>query len=117
MGEGTDESMELWRERVNQDITDMKNGYNRLDTNQLKIKDDIRDLQTSDKLQEMEIATLKATLVEIKGDTRYIREKMDGDKDAELDRHKNFWWKIVGALVIAALLFYFGIESVNQLTK
>lgn len=117
MGEGTDESMELWRERVNQDITDIKNDYNRLETNQLKIKDDIRDLQTSDKLQEMEIATLKSTLAEIKGDTRYIREKMDGDKDAELNRHKNFWWKIAGALVIAALLFYFGIEGVNKIIR
>lgn len=117
MTEGTDEAMELWRERVNQDITDIKNDYNRLDTNQLKIKDDIRDLQMSDKLQDQEIAMLKATLGEIKSDTRYIRDKMDGDRDSELSRHKSFWWKVVTALVIAALLFYFGIESVNQIIR
>jgi len=117
MGEGTDEAMDIWRERVNQDITDMKGVLNRLNTNQLGMKDDIRDLQMSDKLQDQEISMLKETLGEIKSDTRYIRDKMDGDREAELTRHKNFWWKVVSALVIAALLFYFGIESVNQIIR
>lgn len=78
MGEGTDEAMDLWRERVNQDITDIKNDYSRLNTNQLGMKDDIRDLQMSDKLQDQEIAMLKATLGEIKDDTSWIRRKVTG---------------------------------------
>jgi len=70
--------MDLWRERVNQDITDIKNDINRLNSNQIAIKDDIRDLQMSDKLQDQEIATLKATLNEIKEDTNFIRRKITG---------------------------------------
>lgn len=77
MGEGAGD-MDLWRERVNQDITDIKNDFNRLNTNQLGIKDDIRDLQMSDKLQDQEIAMLKATLGEIKEDTNFIRRKITG---------------------------------------
>lgn len=78
MNEGADANMDLWRERVNQDITDIKSDYNRLNTNQLGMKDDIRDLQMSDKLQDQEIATLKATLGEIKEDTNFIRRKITG---------------------------------------
>ncbi|MCG7345297.1 hemolysin XhlA family protein [Sporosarcina sp. ACRSL] len=70
--------MDLWRERVNQDITDIKNDINRLNANQIGIKDDIRDLQMSDKLQDQEISTLKATLSEIKEDTNFIRRKITG---------------------------------------
>ena len=77
MNGGADD-MDLWRERVNQDITDIKNDINRLNSNQISIKDDIRDLQMSDKLQDQEIATLKATLGEIKEDTNFIRRKITG---------------------------------------
>ncbi len=70
--------MDLWRDRVNQDITDIRNDINRLNTNQLSIKDDIRDLQMSDKLQDQEIAMLKVTLGEIKEDTNFIRRKITG---------------------------------------
>ncbi len=70
--------MDVWRDKVQQDINDLKSGYNRLDTNQSKIKDDIRDLQMSDKLQDQEISTLKATLTEIREDTQWIRRKITG---------------------------------------
>lgn len=77
MNGGADD-MDLWRDRVNQDITDMKNDYSRINANQLGMKDDIRDLQMSDKLQDQEIAMLKATLGEIKDDTSWIRRKFTG---------------------------------------
>lgn len=77
MGEGVND-MDMWRERINQDITDLKNDGNRLGTNQLTMKDDIRDLQMSDKLQDQEIAMLKLTLGEIKEDTNFIRRKITG---------------------------------------
>ncbi len=77
MNEGASD-MELWRERVNQDITDLKNDYSQLDSKQLSIKDDIRDLQMSDKLQDQEIAMVKATLSEIKDDTNFIRRRITG---------------------------------------
>lgn len=77
MNEGAGD-MELWRERVNQDITDLKNDYNQLNSKQLSIKDDIRDLQMSDKLQDQEIAMVKATLSEIKDDTNFIRRRITG---------------------------------------
>lgn len=70
--------MDLWRERVNQDITDLKNDYSQLNAKQLVIKDDIRDLQMSDKLQDQEIAMVKATLSEIKDDTNFIRRRITG---------------------------------------
>lgn len=77
MIEGVDD-MELWRERVNQDITDLKNDLSRIDAVQTKSKDDIRDLQMSEKLQDQEIASLKLTLGEIKEDTNWIRRKITG---------------------------------------
>jgi len=70
--------VDVWKDKVQQDINDLKSGYNRLDTNQSKIKDDIRDLQMSDKLQDQEISTLKATLTEIREDTQWIRRKITG---------------------------------------
>lgn len=77
MVEGVDD-MELWRERVNQDITDLKNDINRLDGGHTKVKDDIRDLQMSDKLQDQEITALKMMLGEIREDTQWIRRKFTG---------------------------------------
>lgn len=70
--------MDMWQDRVQQDINALKNGHSRLDENQLKMKDDIRDLQMSDKLQDQEINTLKTTLSEIKEDTNWIRRKITG---------------------------------------
>lgn len=70
--------MEVWREGVQQDINDLKNKYSRLDQNHTDMKDDIRDLQMNDKLQDQEINTLKNTLSEIKEDTNWIRRKITG---------------------------------------
>ena len=70
--------MEMWKEGVQQDINDLKNKYSRLDQSNTRIKDDIRDLQMNDKLQDQEINTLKNTLTEIKEDTNWIRRKITG---------------------------------------
>lgn len=56
--------MEVWKENIQQDIS--------------RMRDDIRDLQMNDKLQDQEISTLKATLSEIKEDTNWIRRKITG---------------------------------------
>lgn len=70
--------MDVWKESIQQDISDLKNKYSRIDDNQTKMRDDIRDLQMSDKLQDQEIGTLKATLSEIREDTQWIRRKITG---------------------------------------
>lgn len=68
--------MEEWKVNVQQDINDLKNKYSRLNESNSRIKDDIRDLQMSDKLQDQEINTLKITLSEIRDDTQWIRRKI-----------------------------------------
>jgi uncharacterized coiled-coil DUF342 family protein len=71
-------SMEEWQNRVQQDINDLKNSQSRMDVSHAKVKDDIRDLQMSDKMQNQEINTLKENLTEIKDDTNWIRRKITG---------------------------------------
>lgn len=71
-------SVDEWQNRIQQDINELKSGQSRLSATQAKIKDDVRDLQMSDKLQDQEINTLKATLSEIKEDTNWIRRKITG---------------------------------------
>lgn len=109
--------MDVWKDRVIQDINDLKQKQQQNEGELSVVKTDVHKLQISDQLQDREINSLKEVLGEIKGDTRYIREKMDGDRDKKLDRHENFWWKVVAALVIAALLFYFGIEVTQQMIE
>lgn len=70
--------MDVWKNQVQQDISDLKNSQARLNNEQSKMKDDIRDLQMSDKLQDQEINALKATLAEIREDTQWIRRKITG---------------------------------------
>lgn len=70
--------MDLWKNQIQQDISDLKNGQSRINNEQLKMKDDIRDLQMNDKLQDQEISTLKETLKEIRDDTQWIRRKITG---------------------------------------
>lgn len=67
-----------WQNRVQQDITDIKGEQSRISSEQQTMKDAIRDLQFSDKLQDQEIKTLKESLSEIKADTSWIRRKITG---------------------------------------
>lgn len=71
-------NVEEWKNRLQQDINDLKNSQSRYEHDQTKMKDDIRDLQMSDKLQNQEIKTLKEALFEIKEDTNWIRRKITG---------------------------------------
>jgi len=73
-----DVAVDVWQNRVQQDITELKGEQSRLSSEQQTMKDAIRDLQFSDKLQDQEIKTLKETLTEIKSDTQWIRRKITG---------------------------------------
>lgn len=70
--------MDVWQNKIQQDINEIKNAQSLITIDQTKMKDDIRDLQMSDKLQDQEISTLKLTLSEIKEDTNWIRRKITG---------------------------------------
>jgi len=70
--------MDVWQDRVNQDIANLKNSHIQLKDNQDNMKNDIQKLQLSDKLQDKEISSLKETLSEIKEDTNWIRRKITG---------------------------------------
>jgi len=72
------DTMEVWREKMQQDITDLKNSNTHLKSDNEKMKADIQELKMSDKLQDNEINSLKATLNEIKEDTNWIRRKITG---------------------------------------
>lgn len=70
--------MDVWKERIQQDVNELKNSHGRMKDSQEKMKSDIQDLKMSDKLQDNEINSLKATLGEIKEDTSWIRRKVTG---------------------------------------
>lgn len=65
--------MDVWKNQVQQDISELKNGQARVESEQTKMKDDIRDLQVSDKIQDQEISSVKSTLSEIREDTKWLR--------------------------------------------
>ena len=71
-------NVEVWKEKIQQDISELKNNQTHLKNDQDKMKTDIQDLKMSDKLQDNEINNLKATLTEIKDDTSWIRRKITG---------------------------------------
>ena len=70
--------MEEWQQRVNQDISELKQGQAQASSERTKMRDDIRDLQYNDRMQAQEISTLKESLSEIKSDTSWIRRKITG---------------------------------------
>jgi|SRR5690625_1629784 len=76
--DGELDSMEVWQNRVQQDINDLKNNQSQFKNEQTVIKDDVAALKMNDKLQDQEINTLKTTLGEIKEDTNWIRRKITG---------------------------------------
>ncbi len=71
-------SMEVWQNRVQQDINELKSNQSQIKNEQITMKDDIVNLKTNDKLQDNEINSLKNTLKEIKDDTNWIRRKITG---------------------------------------
>jgi len=76
--EGEVAVVQEWQNRVQQDITEIKAGQSQIKSEQQSMKDAIRDLQFSDKMQDQEIKTLKESLTEIKDDTNWIRRKITG---------------------------------------
>ncbi|MEK3887240.1 hypothetical protein [Bacillus sp. FSL K6-3431] len=70
--------MDVWQNRIQQDISELKNNQTQIRSEQLTQRDAIRDLQFSDKMQDQEIKTLKESLTEIKDDTNWIRRKITG---------------------------------------
>lgn len=103
--------MDVWKEKIQQDINSLKIKQDQ-DRKAIELNiSDIQYLKMNDKLQDREITSLKEVLSEIKSDTRYIRDKMDSERDEALTRHRNLWWKVLAAIVIAAIAVYFGIPN------
>lgn len=93
------DNVEVWKEKMQQDINDLKNNHTHLKNEHDKMKTDIQDLKMSDKLQDNEINSLKATLNEIKEDTNWIRRKITG--------------ALISAIITAAVGGIIGIAIAN----
>lgn len=70
--------MEVWKEKVQQDISELKNNQTHTKNEITQIRENIAALQMNDKLQDKEISTIKESLGEIKEDTSWIRRKITG---------------------------------------
>lgn len=103
-------NMDVWKDRVQQDINDLKQKQSQLFSDKEKIEKSVQDLQMSDKLQDREINSLKETLADIKSDTNFIRGRMDKDRDEQLKQYKNLSWKVVGAILTTGVLILLGLQ-------
>lgn len=102
--------MEVWKEKVVQDISDIKQRQRENETSLTSLKSDVHKLQITTQLQDKEINTLKDTLKEIKDDTNFIRKRMDKDREEQLKQYKNMTWKIVVAVITAGVLTFLGLQ-------
>ena len=102
--------MEVWKEKVTQDINDIRQRQRENETSLNAIRSDVHKLQVSDQLQDKEINSLKETLGEIKDDTNFIRNRRDKDRDEQLRLYKQTTWKIVVAIVTAGILAFLGLQ-------
>ena len=102
--------METWKERVVQDINDIKQRQRENETALTNLKSDVHKLQITTQLQDKEINTMKDTLREIKDDTNFIRSRMDKDREEQLKQYRNMTWKIVAAIITAGVLASFGLQ-------
>ena len=102
--------MEVWKEKVAQDISDIQQRQRENETALSSVKSDVHKLQVTGQLQDREINSLKDTLSEIKDDTNFIRRKLDKDKEEQLKQYKNMTWKIVGGVVLAVILVQLGLQ-------
>lgn len=78
MNEEVAGEMDVWKERIQQDMNDLRQRQQQNEGELRAMKADITTLQVSDKLQNAEIDSLKETLTEIKSDTTWIRRKITG---------------------------------------
>ena len=102
--------MEVWKERVSQEIADIKQRQRENENSLSTVKSDIHKLQITVQLQDKEISSLKDTLTEIKDDTNFIRRRIDKDREEQLKQYKNLTWKIVGGVVLAVILVQLGLQ-------
>src|SRR5690625_34393 len=102
--------MEVWKEKVVQDINDIKQRQRENENSLSALQSDVHKLQITTQLQDKEINTLKETLKEIKDDTNFIRKRMDQDREEQLKQYKNMTWKIVTAIVVAGISIALGIQ-------
>ena len=102
--------MEVWKERVSQEIADIKQRQRENENSLSTVKSDIHKLQVTVQLQDKEISSLKDTLTEIKDDTNFIRGRIDKDREEQLKQYKNLTWKIVGSVVLAIILLQLGLQ-------
>lgn len=72
------ENMDVWRDRVTQDINDLKQKQSENEGKLNSAITDIHKLQVSDQLQDKEISSLRDALNEIKEDTSWIRRRITG---------------------------------------
>lgn len=107
---GVDGSLEEWQHRVQQDISDLRQKQSENEGKLGKVIADVHKLEVSDQLQNKDIDSLQSQLSEIKADTGFIRTRMDSDRDEQLKQYKNMTWKIVGAIIIAGVLAFFGLQ-------
>ena len=71
-------AMDVWREKVQQDINNLKINQAQ-DSNDIKsLREELSKLQMNDKIQDLEISSIKDDLKDIKGDTRWIRRTITG---------------------------------------
>lgn len=70
--------MDMWKEKVQQDINELKTNQTHAKNDITQIRESIAALQINDKLQDKEISTIKESLGEIKEDTSWIRRKITG---------------------------------------
>ena len=73
-----EQNLEVVRAQLIQDVEELKASDRKMTGVIERMREDIRDLKTSEKLQDFEINSLKATLSEIKDDTSWIRKKFTG---------------------------------------
>src|SRR5699024_8354634 len=70
--------MDVWKEKVQQDITDLKNNQNQFENEQRSLKSEIESLKTNDKMKDVEISNIKQRLKITQDDTIWIRRKVTG---------------------------------------
>lgn len=102
--------MEVWKEKVVQDISDMRQRQRDNENALSTLRNDVHKLQVTVQLQDKEISSLKDTLSEIKDDTNFIRNRLDKDREEQLKQYKSTTWKIIGAIITAGVLAFLGLQ-------
>ena len=102
--------MEVWKENISKDINDIRQRQRENENSLSVLQSDVHKLQVTVQLQDKEIASLKDTLSEIKDDTNFIRNRIDKDREEQLKQYKNLTWKIVGAILVAGILAFLGLQ-------